>query len=187
MYAWHKTQIINFCSPFKSQYPHTNSPNWSPYISLKNYVREFGKRLNIFLFVIILSILIDFAHDSLWKSLGENWSWALLGVKGLMLDINLKFPLCFTGKCGTILKENLHQNDYTVKPCFTGTCFNMDTSLLWAVVFVPGETLTFSVNLTHLIWTPVNADNRHLFLAQSTESHRKSTSVMRTSVNCLLK
>ena len=50
-----------------------------------------------------------------------------------------------------------------------------------------GEALTFSVNLTHLIWTPINADNRHLFPAQSTESHRKSTSVMRTPVNCLLK
>ena len=74
--AWH-------AQPFKSQYPHTNSPNWSPYISLKNYLREFGKRSNIFLFVIILLILIDFAHDSLWISLGENWSWALLGLKGL--------------------------------------------------------------------------------------------------------
>ena len=56
----------------KSQYPLTNSPNWSPYISLKNYSREFGKRSNIFLFVIILLILIDFAHDSLWILLGEN-------------------------------------------------------------------------------------------------------------------
>ena len=55
-----------------SQYPHTNSPNRSPYISLKNYSREFGKRSNIFLFVIILLILIDFAHDSLWILLGEN-------------------------------------------------------------------------------------------------------------------
>ena len=60
------------CSTLKSKYPHTNSPNWSPYISLKNYLREFGKRSNIFLFVIILLILIDFAHDSLWISLGEN-------------------------------------------------------------------------------------------------------------------
>ena len=66
MFKW---GIVN---PFKSQYPHTNSPNRSPYISLKNYSREFGKRSNIFLFVIILLILIDFAHDSLWILLGEN-------------------------------------------------------------------------------------------------------------------
>ena len=45
---------------------------WSPYISLNNYLKEFGKRSNIFLVVIILLILIDFAHDSLWISLGEN-------------------------------------------------------------------------------------------------------------------
>ena len=25
----------------KPQYPHTNSPNWSPYISLKNWLRDF--------------------------------------------------------------------------------------------------------------------------------------------------
>ena len=30
--------------PFKPQYPHTNSPNWSLYISLKNELREFDKR-----------------------------------------------------------------------------------------------------------------------------------------------
>ena len=48
-----------------------------------NELREFDKRSNIFLFVIILLILIDFAHDSLWISLGENWFWALLGLKGL--------------------------------------------------------------------------------------------------------
>ena len=30
--------------PFKTQYQHTNSPNWSPYISLKNELREFDKR-----------------------------------------------------------------------------------------------------------------------------------------------
>ena len=36
--------------PFKSQYPHTNSPNWSSYISLENELREFGKRSSYFLF-----------------------------------------------------------------------------------------------------------------------------------------
>ena len=33
----------------KSQYPHTNSPNWSLYISLKNELREFDKRSKHFL------------------------------------------------------------------------------------------------------------------------------------------
>ena len=30
--------------PFKPQYPQTNSPNWSLYISIKNKLREFDKR-----------------------------------------------------------------------------------------------------------------------------------------------
>ena len=33
-----------FPEPFKPRYPLTNSPNWSPYISLKNELREFDKR-----------------------------------------------------------------------------------------------------------------------------------------------
>ena len=33
--------------------------------------------------MIIFLILIDFAHDSLKISFGENWFWALLGLKGL--------------------------------------------------------------------------------------------------------
>ena len=34
--------------PFKPQYTHTNSPNWSPYISFMNELREFDKRLRHF-------------------------------------------------------------------------------------------------------------------------------------------
>ena len=55
----------------------------------------------------------------------------------------------------------------------------MDTRLIWTpryygqVSLFPGKALTFSLNLTHLIQTLVNKNNRHLFLAQSTESHRK--------------
>ena len=62
----------------------------------------------------------------------------------------------------------------TVKPHF------MDTHLIWTPRYYGqlslflGKTLTFSLNLTHLIRTLVNKNNRHLFLAQSTESHRKS-------------
>ena len=42
--------------------------------------------------------------------------------------------------------------------------------------------LSFSLGKAHtysppLIWTPVNADNRHLFLAQLTHFHRKSKSL----------
>ena len=43
-----------------------------------------------------------------------------------------------------------------------------------------GKVLTFSQNLTRLIRTPVDTDNRHLFLPQSTDSHRKPTSLMWT-------
>lgn len=62
----------------------------------------------------------------------------------------------------------------TVKPHF------MDTRLIWTPRYYGqfslslGKALTLSLNLTHLIQTPVNKNNRHLFLAQSTESHRKS-------------
>ena len=37
------------CRPFNPQYPHTNSPNWCIYISIKNKLREFDKILNHFL------------------------------------------------------------------------------------------------------------------------------------------
>lgn len=58
----------------------------------------------------------------------------------------------------------------------------MDTHLIWTPRYYGQLSLTlflrkaptFSLNLTHLIQTPVNKNNRHLFLAQSTESHRKS-------------
>ena len=43
----------------------------------------------------------------------------------------------------------------------------VDTSVLWTVFFVPGESpSTFSLNSTRLIRTLVNVDNEHLFLAQ---------------------
>ena len=50
--------------------------------------------------------------------------------------------------------------------------------------FSLGKAHTCSLNLTRLMRTLVNVvnelDNRRLFLAQSTESHRKSTLLMRT-------
>ena len=42
------------------------------------------------------------------------------------------------------------------------------------------KALTVSLNSTRLIQTPVNADNGRLFLAQSTNSHREPTLLMRT-------
>ena len=43
--------------------------------------------------MIILLILIDFADDSLWISLGENRFWALLGLKGLRVNCLCQFFL----------------------------------------------------------------------------------------------
>ena len=41
---------VQFFYPFKHQYPHTNSPNWYPYISFKNKFREYDKRSKHFHF-----------------------------------------------------------------------------------------------------------------------------------------
>ena len=60
-----------------------NSPNWSPYISLKNLLREFDKRS----LVIISSTLITISLGNIWILLGENWCWSILGLKGLTLFI----------------------------------------------------------------------------------------------------
>ena len=43
-----------------------------------------------------------------------------------------------------------------------------------------GKALTFSLNSTRLIRTPVNADNGHLSPAQAMNSHRKPPLLMRT-------
>ena len=44
---WHLWELT---LPFKPQYTHTNSPNWSLYFLLRNMLREFGKRSRHFLF-----------------------------------------------------------------------------------------------------------------------------------------
>ena len=46
---WWPTGQMTY-EPFKPQYPQANSPNCSLYISLKNKLREFEKRLKHFLF-----------------------------------------------------------------------------------------------------------------------------------------
>ena len=50
---WHFVSFLLglfYFEPCKPQYPETNSPNWSLYISLKNVFREFDERSKQFLF-----------------------------------------------------------------------------------------------------------------------------------------
>ena len=70
--------------PFKPQYPHTNSPNWSLYISLKNELREFDKRSRNFYLADRFINSHNLSVDNVWMLLGGNWSWSLLGLKGLI-------------------------------------------------------------------------------------------------------
>ena len=69
--------------PFKPQYPHTTSPNWSPYISLENELREFDKRSRHFFLGDHFINSHNLSVDSVWILLGENWSWSLVALKGL--------------------------------------------------------------------------------------------------------
>ena len=70
--------------PFKPQYLHTNSPNWSPYILLKNELREFDKRSRHFYLGDHFINSHNLSVDNVWILLGENWSWSLLVLKGLI-------------------------------------------------------------------------------------------------------
>ena len=70
--------------PFKPQYPHTNSPHWYSYISLKISWESLIKDRRIFSLVVIWLILITISLDNVWILLGENWCWSLLGLKGLI-------------------------------------------------------------------------------------------------------
>ena len=38
--------------------------------------------------MIIWLILITISLDNLWILLGENWCWSLLGLKGLIIELN---------------------------------------------------------------------------------------------------
>ena len=72
--------------------------------------------------------------------------------------------------------------------CEQGQFFNLIKSnpVLWTPRYYGrfslslGKAHTFFLNSTRLIRTPVNTDNGHFFLAPSTNSHRKLTSVIRT-------
>ena len=74
-----KESGLNPLSP--NWYTHTNSPQWSPYISFKNFLREFNKWSRHFSLAIILLILITLSLDNMRIWLGENWCWSLLGLK----------------------------------------------------------------------------------------------------------
>ena len=65
----------------KPKDPHTNSPDWSPYISFKNSWENLVQEVfSLNLVIYLLFTLID-----LLMLLGENWCWPLLGPKGLSL------------------------------------------------------------------------------------------------------
>ena len=64
---------------WKPQYPNTNSPDWSPCISVKNWLREFVCWSKLFPSVIILLILTRFSLDDVLIMLREDWLWFLLG------------------------------------------------------------------------------------------------------------
>ena len=68
---------------FKLQYQQTNSPDWSPYISLKISWENLLKDQSIFLMVSISWILKTISFDYVWILVGENWCWSLLGLKEL--------------------------------------------------------------------------------------------------------
>ena len=80
---------------FKPQYPHTNSPNWSLYIFLKNKLREFDNRSRHFLLCDHFINSHNLSLDSVWILFGEIWSWSLLALKGLMvMVIQVKYMFC---------------------------------------------------------------------------------------------
>ena len=79
--------------PFKPQYPHTNSSDWSSYISFKNSWENLVYDQSILPLVINLVILITFTLDDLLMLLGENWCWSLLGPKGRSTALNVDWHL----------------------------------------------------------------------------------------------
>ena len=55
---------------FETQYPYTDSPDWSPYISLQNVLKEFDERSS-FPYMITLLILQTFSFDYVLILLGD--------------------------------------------------------------------------------------------------------------------
>ena len=68
----------------------------------------------------------------------------------------------------------------TVEPRFTDTRLKRTPRYFGQFPLSPAKALAFSLNSTRLIWTLVNGENGHSILAQSTNSHRKPATLMRT-------
>lgn len=68
----------------------------------------------------------------------------------------------------------------TVEPRFTHTRLKRTPRYFGQFPLSPGKALTFSLNSSRLIRSLVNGENGHSILAQSTNSHRKPATLMRT-------
>ena len=82
-----------------------------------------------------------------------------------------------------LLATNIYKNknnENTVKPGLTDTNLIRTRHHFRQLLNYPWGKHIQSLNSTRLIGTPINTDNGHLFLAQSTNSHRKSTLLMWT-------
>ena len=75
--------VIKVCISFYPQYYHTDSPNWSLYISIRISWENLIKDQSIFPQVIILWILTTYFLDCVLILLQENWCWSLLWLKGI--------------------------------------------------------------------------------------------------------
>ena len=118
---WRSIESVSLLT-FKQQYPHTNSPNRSSYISCKKLLREFNKRSRHFLFGDHLAILITFSLDNVWILLGENWCWSLLGLKVLLCVSKKRVRECGSHSFWLCL---------TLIACFV---LLLDSCLLWSVI-----------------------------------------------------
>ena len=99
----------------------------------------------------------------------DFWSRVNLAVRSLRFILNLELE-----------RFSVHGTDHTVEPRFTDSSLIRTPRYYKQFSLSLGKALTFSLNSTLLIRTPLNVDNGLLFLAKSTDSHRKSTSQKRT-------
>ena len=86
------------------------------------------------------------------------------------------FPREFVEKVETRTKKR-----YSRTPLY-GHTLNMNTSLWRTVFFFPLGKLLHSLKIQPASVIRIPADNEHLFLAQSTNSHRKSASLMKDCI-----
>ena len=100
---WLHLKTVYLHQPFKPQYPNTNSPDWSPCISVKNWLREFVCWSKLFLSVLISLIFTTFSLDDVLIMLRESWLWSLLGRKGLRAETDL-----FNFQCGYTCRTCWH-------------------------------------------------------------------------------